>query len=1082
MNASFRIPYDGLSTTYGGLGFGTENLNKAALYFVQDNNWNRGSLQFAVNTAGDNTAVSTSDTRMTIKSNGNIGVGTTSPDSLFEVQSTTSEKLRLTYTDNSVYSNFSVGSDGVLNIGSTGNQIIMNGTQNQLSMIAASPYDAGAGGWGGIGIGTNSPKTALIFEQTANWSRGKLHVAVDGAADSGSAQLSDAVATFDIGGNVGIGQTSPGAKLDVNGNIRLGATGANNLLNTSAAGGAPSGNLYWGNRTLCDSTGNCGGSGVTGSGSANQVAFWDAAGTALTYKSNLTWDNTNSRLGIGSGSTVAPLQVNGNEAYVYNPANGQAAYRLYNNGSVAEWSLRQPASATTSNFNISKLVSGTYTDFLTLTTSSRVGILNNNPQNVLDIGVAGTGSTADGMQLNTDSSNVGPRFLRFSRSASTRFDFGYDGIQDNFFVSNGSTIELAGNRTGNFQIKANPQSAASPDASSVLSLIDDAAAVTTSQYGLNVQNLTTNTTTNAINKYGLYATSTGSFTGSTGAATNNYGLYLDTVSGADNNYGLYVNTTAQNYMAGALSVGTNGTNPGMLEVRSGGTATGSIFSTYSGGQFTAINSGNSFSQIAFRSGDPLLFGVWDSTAGANWSEKMRLDNTGLGIGTTASNKLSVNGTIDASKLALGATSLPGSTKLFVSDGGSVYGADSTTRLFVDQAGSGVVAQFNGASAADEETLLGFSYRNAAGTAPVSIGYHVDTNGWSNFTQGSLVFKTRNTTNATAPTERMRIGSDGNVGIGTVPFARISIAGTSTGNSGTGTITCSGFTCTGSGTSFTTQLKVGDRINTSGGNATVYSIASNTSLTMVGDDISGSGLSFTYDRPYEKVDTSGGTTLEALDAAGTRTIFQQSDLSALTLLAPNINNSTAFIVDHLPNASAKAFSYRITGESYSRGVFYADGSMGWGPGSSTRDTYLSRSAANTLRIDNDKAGGAANLIVAGNYNVNGNTTIGDASTDTITLNAKNISFPNSLDFDTTNHTLYLDNTNHRVGIGLNNPSTALSVNGTGKFTQLQTGSSGNATSTEFNDFNNIFTSNTGSYVNLYVTSQYEPTASDSGILY
>jgi len=55
-------------------------------------------------------------------------------------------------------------------------------------------------------------------------------------------------------GNFGIGTTNPGQTLDVFGAIRLGAnTNANNVLNTSA-GSAPTGNLFWGSRTLVDSS------------------------------------------------------------------------------------------------------------------------------------------------------------------------------------------------------------------------------------------------------------------------------------------------------------------------------------------------------------------------------------------------------------------------------------------------------------------------------------------------------------------------------------------------------------------------------------------------------------------------------------------------------------------------------------------------------------------------------------------------------------------------------------------------------------------------------------------------------------
>ncbi len=50
---------------------------------------------------------------------------------------------------------------------------------------------------------------------------------------------------------------------------------------------------------------------VTGTGAATRVAFW-ASGSAISSSSALNWDNTNGRLGIGTASPGAQLQVTGN--------------------------------------------------------------------------------------------------------------------------------------------------------------------------------------------------------------------------------------------------------------------------------------------------------------------------------------------------------------------------------------------------------------------------------------------------------------------------------------------------------------------------------------------------------------------------------------------------------------------------------------------------------------------------------------------------------------------------------------------------------------------------------------------------
>ncbi len=80
---------------------------------------------------------------------------------------------------------------------------------------------------------------------------------------------------------------------------------------------------------------------------------------------------------------------------------------------------------------------------------------------------------------------------------------------------------------------------------------------------------------------------------------------------------------------------------------------------------------------------------------------------------------------------------------------------------------------------------------------------------------------------------------------------------------------------------------------------------------------------------------------------------------------------------------------------------------------SRDTNLYRSAANTLQTDDS-------------FVVQGNTTLGDASGDTLTINGTSVSLPNNLNFDT--DTLYIDSSNDRVGIGTSSPDFKLEVVG------------------------------------------------------
>ena len=99
-------------------------------------------------------------------------------------------------------------------------------------------------------------------------------------------------------GNLGIGTTSPAYKLDVRGDIY-------------------SSGYVRGRSGLCIGS-DCRTSwpsGIDGSGSANKIAIWQDSDT-LTYDSNLHWDNTNNRLGIGDPTPDAKLDVSGGDIYV----------------------------------------------------------------------------------------------------------------------------------------------------------------------------------------------------------------------------------------------------------------------------------------------------------------------------------------------------------------------------------------------------------------------------------------------------------------------------------------------------------------------------------------------------------------------------------------------------------------------------------------------------------------------------------------------------------------------------------------------------------------------------------------------
>jgi len=209
---------------------------------------------------------------MKIDTSGNVGIGTTEPAEKLEISS---GNIKL---DQNQYIKF--GSVNTLTTSSSGNTTLTSG-----------PSGAGQGAL--TIAGNNDIRIAVSTSNNLILKTNGGNIRFTDNAESDLVRITSA-------GNVGIGTTDPGAKLEVNGQVKItgGSPGSNKVLTSDGDGLAT-----W--KSISGS------GGVTGTGSAGQATFWTDS-SIVSGDDAFWWDNSNKRLGIGTTNPGAKLDVNGN--------------------------------------------------------------------------------------------------------------------------------------------------------------------------------------------------------------------------------------------------------------------------------------------------------------------------------------------------------------------------------------------------------------------------------------------------------------------------------------------------------------------------------------------------------------------------------------------------------------------------------------------------------------------------------------------------------------------------------------------------------------------------------------------------
>lgn len=199
----------------------------------------------------------------------------------------------------------------------------------------------------------------------ATWQTPVAGISGSGAANyltlwSGANSLSANTNLYwdNINNRLGVGNNSPVASLDIAGNIKIAdGTQGNGKILTSDANGIAS----WQNVPQ----------GISGTGTAGSISFWNGP-NSLNANTNLFWDNINNRLGVGSNSPEAAVDIEGN-IKIADGTQGPGKVLTSNANGLASWQTIGASSWSVNGNNIYSNNSG------------NVGIGTSNPLSKLQV-------------------------------------------------------------------------------------------------------------------------------------------------------------------------------------------------------------------------------------------------------------------------------------------------------------------------------------------------------------------------------------------------------------------------------------------------------------------------------------------------------------------------------------------------------------------------------------------------------------------------------------------------------------------------------------------------------------------------
>jgi hypothetical protein len=293
-----------------------------------------GDLVFLNRNAADNSVVLPTDERMRITYTGNVGIGTTNPNTKLYVAGTSLNTLATTHSLLGGAGNVVVMADNTGALYATSTASLVSGGTSLWSGTLDGNIWNGSAGAGFVGLGTTNPVqkltlgggtdrlyfasstsgTKIVMNNSGpnNYMNIGAYASVTNSrigfgynTDPNSNTITEVMSVVDSG-NVGIGTTSPIAKLDIAGSTTVGTA----ILNVG-------GNDLSGDAMRVVSTGPSGTTYTAGSSAVLNVGGVGATPSIRT-RGGAIFAETYGNVGIGTTTPAAKLQVNGNAIFGQN--------------------------------------------------------------------------------------------------------------------------------------------------------------------------------------------------------------------------------------------------------------------------------------------------------------------------------------------------------------------------------------------------------------------------------------------------------------------------------------------------------------------------------------------------------------------------------------------------------------------------------------------------------------------------------------------------------------------------------------------------------------------------------------------